>query len=344
MKPTNSRNTTSDSPWLADFSDPMRIFTVIVVTEMMVLVYSLSFLTFEFEYFNQLALLSLMAQLIAISVVLLLTAFRDLFNRFRVLNGLSLVLLLTLVLAAAYTAVLAWIDQALMFDLIDNNSLTVLKISLATGMTLLALMRYFYVQDQWANQVEALAKAQMNALQARIKPHFLYNSLNSIATLISIDQAAAEKAVLNLSGLFRKAFSNHKQSITTLSHELEWVEEYLAIEKLRLMDRLNYQIEVDDDLLSRKIPLLSIQPLIENAVVHGISHLAEGGLISLTVKKNNDGFCVKVVNPYVADQVKPGNQTGLDNIERRLVLAFGDRATMQVAAQDQFIASWEVKE
>ncbi len=330
-------------PWLADFSDPMRIFIVIVVAEMMVLVYSLSFLSFDYEYLNQLAVLSLMAQLIAISVVLLLTAMRNFFNRFQVLLGLSLLMILTLVLASAFTWLLAWMDQALMFNLIDNNRLTVLKISFATGMTLLALIRYFYVQDQWSHQIEAHAKAQMNALQARIKPHFLYNSLNSIASLIAVDQAAAEKAVLNLSGLFRKAFSNHKQSMTSLAKELEWINEYLAIEKLRLMDRLKYKIVVDDDLMAQRVPLLSIQPLIENAVVHGIAHLTDGGQITLTVAKIQDGFRVQVVNPYRADRVKSGDQTGLDNIKQRLALTYGDKVQMTIEAGEQFIATWEVK-
>jgi two-component system sensor histidine kinase AlgZ len=332
-----------ERPWLADFSDPMRIFTVIVVAEMMVLVYSLSFLSFDFEYLNQLAVLSLLAQLIAVSVVILLSALHHFFNRFQVAPGLSLLLLLTLVLAAAYTWMLAWIDQALMFDLISNNRLTVLKISLATGMTLLALMRYFYVQDQWTHQIEAHAKAQMNALQARIKPHFLYNSLNSIASLIPLDQVAAEKAVLNLSGLFRKAFSNHQQSMTPLSQELEWIYEYLAIEKLRLMDRLSYVIDVDDDLLTQSVPLLSIQPMIENAVIHGISHITDGGQITLSVQKTKQGFYVKVVNPYRAERVKSGDQTGLDNIRQRLALTYGDKALMTIEAGDNFVAVWEVK-
>lgn len=328
--------------WLADFSDPMRIFIVIVVAEMMVLVYSLSFLSFDYDYLNQLAVLSLLAQLIAISVVLLLSALRGFFNRLQVLPGLLLLLLLTLALSSAYTWLLAWIDQALMFELIDNNRLTVLKISAATAMTLLALLRYFYVQNQWTDQIEALAKAKMNALQARIKPHFLYNSLNSIACLIPIDQVAAEKAVLNLSGLFRKAFSNHNRSMTSLGQELEWITEYLAIEQLRLMDRLNYEIDVDESLLEQQVPLLSIQPLIENAVVHGIAHLAEGGTIRLTVHNTQSGFCVRVVNPYDANKVKPGNQTAIDNIQQRLALAFGDKAQMDIEAGDEFIATWEV--
>ncbi len=329
-------------PWLADFSDPMRIFTVIVVTEMMVLVYSLSFLSFEYVYLNRLAVLSLMAQLIAISVVLLLTALRDVFNQFHVSWGLGLVLLLTLILAAAYTWLLAWIDQALMFDLIDNNSLTALKISMATAMTVLALMRYFYVQEQWGHQIEALAKAQMNALQARIKPHFLYNSLNSIASLIPYDQVAAEKAVLNLSGLFRKAFSNHKKNMTTLANELEWINEYLAIEKLRLMDRLSYELDVDQELLNHQVPLLSIQPLVENAVIHGISHLSEGGQIDIKVKKVDQGFWIQVSNPYCADAVKAGSQTGLDNIRQRLKLVYGEKVNMYVKAEKDFVAVWEV--
>ncbi len=338
----NKANNTIQLPWLADFSDPMRIFTVIVVTEMMVLVYSLSFLVFDYGYLNQLAVLSLMAQLIAITVVLLLTALRNFFNSFQVPLGVSLVLLLTVVLALAYTWLLAWIDQVLMFNLINNNRLTGLKISLATGMTLLALIRYFYVQDQWSNQIEALAKAQMNALQARIKPHFLYNSLNSIASLIPYNQEAAEKAVLNLSGLFRKAFSNHKKSMTSLAQELEWINEYLAIEKLRLMDRLNYEIEVDDELLTQQVPLLSIQPLIENAVVHGISHITDGGKITLTVRKTQQGFCVQVINPYRAEKVKSGDQTGLDNIRQRLALTYGDKVHMKIDADQVFIATWKV--
>ncbi len=334
-------NTTQ--PWLADFSDPIRIFTVIVVAEMMVVIYSLSFLSFEFAYFNQLAVLSLLTQLIAVSVVVLLSVLGQFFNQFKVVFGLGMVLLLTLVLAATYTLLLSWIDQALMFDLIDNSLLTTLKISLATGMTLLALMRYFYVQEQWTAQVEALAKAQMNALQARIKPHFLYNSLNSIATLIVIDPPAAEKAVLNLSSLFRKAFSSPGQSMTTLAKELEWVNEYLAIEKLRLMERLDYQQDVDEDLLVQKVPLLSIQPLIENAVIHGIQHLTDGGVINLSIKAIHAGFRVQVTNPFKADQIKSGSKTGLDNIRQRLVLVYGDKVTMQIDRNDLFVATWEVK-
>ncbi len=339
----NAKELKIKTSWLADLSAPVRIFTIIVVAEMMVVIYSLSFFEFNFTYLNQLAVLSLLAQLIAISLVVLLTALHGFFNRFPVLLGLSLVLLLTLILSATYTLLMGWLDQALMFNLIENNLLTTFKISIATIITLLALMRYFYVQDQWSDQIEAVAKAQMNALQARIKPHFLYNSLNSIATLITVDPVSAEKAVLNLSGLFRKAFSKQDKNMTSLAKELEWINEYLAIEQLRLMDRLSYDIDVDDQLLSKKIPLLSIQPLVENAVIHGIQHLSEGGEIKVSVKQNITGFTVLVSNPYKAEKIQPGTHTGIENIRQRLVLAYGDKAEMTVDAGEQFVAIWQVK-
>jgi len=331
-------------PWLADFSSTMRIFTVIVVAEMMVVVYSLSFMSFEYSYWNQLAMLSMLAQLIAISVIVLLTWLRTFFNRFNVFIGVGLVLLTTWVLATAYTQLMGWMDQVLMFDLIDNSRLTALKISVATAMTVLALMRYFYVQDQWAGQVAALSKAQLHALQARIKPHFLYNSLNSIATLISVDPPAAEKAVINLSSLFRRAFSNQDKNMTTLDEELAWAKEYLAIEKLRLMDRLTVEWDIDAALMDTQVPLLSIQPLIENAVIHGIQHLTDGGTIHISVQATTTGFRVSVSNPYRPEKIKSGANTGLANIRQRLNLVYGNRVTMQVAAGDQFEASWEVSE
>ncbi len=332
----------SNLPWMPDFSNPVRIFTVIVLAEIMVVVFSLSFLSFDFDYLNRLAVLSLLAQLIAINIIVLLSVLKRFFNQFRVFFGLFLVVLMTLALSVVYTQLMAWMDQALDFGLIANPTLTTVKISLATSLTLLTLLRYFYVQSQWENQVEALAKAQMNALQARIKPHFLYNSLNSIASLIAFDPVAAERAVINLSGLFRKAFTDHKKSMTTIAKELEWIEEYLAIEKLRLMDRLQFSSNIDNALLSQKIPLLSIQPLIENAVIHGVQNLSDGGLIDLSIQSMGDGFCVEVKNPFNPNKKQQGTGTGLANIKERLSLTYGDDVRLIINEGEAFHVRWEV--
>lgn len=347
MKESSSDNSIKPQktvPWLADFSDPVRIFTVIVVAEIVVIIYSLSFLSFDYIYLNQLAILSLLAQIIAIHMIVLLYSLRPFFNRFSVSAGVLLVLLITFVIASIYTEILSWLDENLGFDMIQHSALTTVKISLATSFTMLTLLRYFYVQSQWEHQIEALAKAQMNALQARIKPHFLYNSLNSIASLISFDPAAAERAVLNLSGLFRKAFADNRQSMTTVAKELEWIEQYLAIEKLRLMDRLQYEADISDDLSDKKIPLLSIQPLVENAVIHGIQHLSKGGLITLQIRKTSKGFFVEVSNPYNENKQQSGTQTGLANIRERLELTYGEGVSLEISKGEYFVVKWEVKQ
>ncbi|MEZ5471078.1 MAG: histidine kinase [Marinicella sp.] len=346
MSKTNLNIETKQSqqiPWLADFSNPVRIFTVIVVAEIMVIVYSLSFLSFDYAYLNQLAVLSLLAQLIAIHIIVMLYLLRPFLNRYHVTAGALFVLLLTFILASIYTQLMVWLDQNLKFGLITHSTLTTVKISLATGFTLLTLLRYFYVQNQWEHQVEALANAHMNALQARIKPHFLYNSLNSIASLIAFDQTAAERAVINLSSLFRKAFADNKQSMTTIAKELEWIEEYVAIEKLRLMARLKFRKVIDNELLKQTIPLLSIQPLIENAVIHGIQHLSKGGLIELYIQTSDQGFYVEVRNPVNVKKQQSGTQTGLANIKERLFLTFGKDVEFKVTSGDNFVVRWEVK-
>lgn len=320
-QPTNHR-------WLMDLSQPLAVFTVIVITQMVVVVYSLSFFSLSLGYLNQLAVLSFVAQILAISLVLLLVLFRQQLNRMSAMTGVGLVLLFTCVVTTVFTGFIVWVDRVLMFHYVQDGGLTIVKVVVATVLTMLLLLRYFYVQNQWQQQIKALAEAQMNALQARIKPHFLYNSLNSIASLIAIDPQAAEQAVMDLSGLFRKAFTQRHENMTSLAKELAWVNQYLAIEKLRLADRLQTDIQVEPVLLAHRIPMLSIQPLIENAVIHGIAHLADGGCIELVVKRDQQKIRITVSNPFNADRVTSGSGTALGNIRSRLALHYGDEASL----------------
>jgi two-component system sensor histidine kinase AlgZ len=221
-----------------------------------------------------------------------------------------------------------------MFHYIQDGLLTIVKVVVATVLTMLLLLRYFYVQNQWQQQIKALAEAQMNAFQARIKPHFLYNSLNSIASLIAIDPPAAEQAVMDLSGLFRRAFTQRQQNMTSLEKELAWVNQYLAIEQLRLAERLQYQQQVDDSLLTQRIPMLTIQPLIENAVIHGIAHLAEGGCIKLNIERSHQQIRISVRNPFAAERVESGSGTALDNIRTRLALQYGEKGVLSTDQSD----------
>lgn len=314
--------------WLADFSPTMRIFTVVVVTEMMVLVYSLSFLKLDMEYLNRLAVLSLLALLIAISLIILLAKTASFFNRFSVYYGLPLLLCLSLSLTTFYIIAWSWFDAKLGFEMVQNAHLLILKLNLATLVTLLALLRYFYIQEQWEWQVKAYANTQLDALQARIKPHFLYNSLNSIASLIRIDAQQAEQAVLNLSGLFRKAFAKN-QNATTLRQELEWIEQYLAIEKLRLAERLQFRQSVDEQLLEQQVPVLSIQPLIENAVLHGVEPSSQKSLIELDIFKREHQLVIIVKNPFHPKHQSQGRGLAIKNITQRLQLSYGSKAQIK---------------
>lgn len=329
--------------WLIDLAQPMAIFTIIVITQMVVLVYSLSFFKPTWDYLNTLVVISFVAQMMAISLLVMLVKCRRWLNQLTAGIGTVLILIMTALLTGVLVSFLVWVDDTLMFHYVEDGLLTVLKVQLATLLTMLLLLRYFYVQNQWQQQIKALAEAQMSAFQARIKPHFLYNSLNSIASLVSIDPVAAEQAVMDLSGLFRKAFTRRHENMTTLAKELDWVNQYLAIEKLRMVDRLQTDIQVDETLLEHKILMLTIQPLIENAVIHGISHLPKGGCISVKIERRKSILWVQVANPFLADKVVAGNGTAQTNIRARLALHYGDRAQLTVNQQDlQFRVTMEL--
>lgn len=137
------------------------------------------------------------------------------------------------------------------------------------------LLRYFYLQSQWRRQEQAELRARIESLQARIRPHFLFNSLNSIAALVASDPVKAEQAVLDLSDLFRASLAR-PGTLVAWRDELELSRRYLSIEQYRLGDRLQMDWQVDgvpDDL---PIPQLTLQPLLENALVYGIQPRIEG--------------------------------------------------------------------
>ncbi|CAH0991809.1 hypothetical protein SIN8267_01924 [Sinobacterium norvegicum] len=190
--------------------------------------------------------------------------------------------------------------------------------------------RYFYIQFLLRRQQQARLMAKIDALQARIQPHFLFNSMNSIASLISIDPVAAEQAVEDLCDLFRASL-NHSSVLVALEDELALCRGYLRIEGLRMGDRLSVdwqlqQLPID----GLRIPALCLQPLIENAVYHGISPLAEGGCITVRGEQQGDVCCFTITNP-IASSSEPwqeGHQMAVENIRSRLRAIYGDRGRL----------------
>lgn len=234
--------------------------------------------------------------------------------------------------SATGAAVAAWLHATLALDALPAAASASAFVGSSAAMAILvaaAALRYAYVAAQWRRGVSANARAQFDALQARIRPHFLFNSMNTIAALIRARPADAETAVEDLSDLFRAALRDDRRP-STLAEDLELAQRYLAIEKLRLGPRLEIAVEVGV-LPDLETPPLLLQPLVENAIVHGIECLPRGGTLRLRVTPDAGGVTVEVNNPRPTER-RPSRGTGtaLDNIRRRLAFHFGDRARMEV--------------
>ena len=191
-------------------------------------------------------------------------------------------------------------------------------------------LRYIYLQQQLQNQQRAQLNAQIQALQARIRPHFLFNSMNIIASLIHVDPDLAEQVVEELADLFRASLA--EASMTTVERELSLCRHYMHIEQLRMGDRLQvqWQIELEDS--SLQIPSLILQPLLENAVYHGVQPDPDGGQVVLTVKQTQHALLLDVFNTLPAGYAlgqqrhKAGNHMAQNNILQRLRAHYGGSA------------------
>ena len=247
--------------------------------------------------------------------------------------GATLALLGAGVIAAVGASMVHVIDSSLGYALVPP-AVSLLRFAWgAAAITMLiaaVVLRYLYINDGWQAQVRASARAEVEALQARIKPLFLFNSMNTIAGLVRSDPAVAERAVLDLSDLFRAALGANKGD-STLAEEVELAERYLAIEQLRLGDRLHVNWYRDEPLpWDFAMPRLVLQPLLENAVLHGISRLPEGGTVEIALSVEGHELLLRVRNPAPPPRERDGRgaQHAQANIGQRLRYHYGPRARM----------------
>lgn len=172
-------------------------------------------------------------------------------------------------------------------------------------------------------QDSLLRDSEIAALRAQINPHFLFNALNALNAIIPAGATAARKTLLNLADIFRYSLSS-KQQLVSLADEIDIVEAYLQIERLRLADRLTTRIEIDEGVRFNRVPALSIQPLVENAVKHGVSRKADGGEVRVSACEDSGGLRVEVADngPGFDTHAQPGGGHGLRSVERRLQLCY----------------------
>ena len=251
--------------------------------------------------------------------------------------GSSLVLLVT----AAVSEMAFWLmvsSQA--FTAINSGQhLQFLLRSLSISAVIAAVvLRYLFVQHQWRVQLQAETRSRIQALQARIRPHFLFNSMNTIAALTRSRPETAEEAIQDLADLFRASLNN-TQERTTLAEELTLARRYLNIEGLRLGDRLQVEWDMDSVPPDTRVPPLILQPLLENAIYHGIEPLPGGGLIRVAGAVDRGKVAITITNPVSGQGVgsHEGNRIALDNIRQRLGLAFGPGAGLEaVSTGDEY--------
>jgi two-component system sensor histidine kinase AlgZ len=182
-------------------------------------------------------------------------------------------------------------------------------------------------------QLPAETVARLAELQARIRPHFLFNSLNSAIALVREDPRRAEALLEDLSELFRHALVAKADS-TTLAEEVQVARHYLAIEEVRFGERLRVEWSVDPRAGSARVPALFLQPLVENAVKHGVEPSPTGADVKVTTQKRGSVVVIKVTNTVPAGQGKPGHGVAQDNVRDRLRLLHDVQAQFQTALID----------
>ena len=199
---------------------------------------------------------------------------------------------------------------------------------LATGL----LLVYFELRGRALSP--AIAEARLQALQARIRPHFLYNSINAVLSLIRQDPRRAETALEDLADLFRVVMGDTKE-LSPISREVELCRQYLELEQLRLGDRLKVEWRIDKMPPDALVPPLLLQPLLENAVYHGIEPRVEPGEISIDIYSSRSQVHAVLRNPYTPDgALRAGNKMALANIRERLQLHFDAEATLDTRVRE----------
>ncbi len=210
------------------------------------------------------------------------------------------------------------------YTLTRNLAIAVILVGLA--------LRYFYLHYESDMRLQVQAQARLQALQARIRPHFLFNSMNTIASLTHDQPNLAEQAIENLSDLFRASLA--AESSISLQQELELTRSYIDLEALRLGERLEVKWQLPAREPTLYLPALTLQPLVENAIYHGIEPLPGGGVIEVAIDDVDSAIIITISNPLVNQQLshgRKGNQMAVDNIRERLALAFDGAASMDLS-------------
>jgi two-component system sensor histidine kinase AlgZ len=324
---------------LPDFCAARSVLAIVLIAELAAVLVTLTRYGVAANFWADLARTSLLLLWIGLGSAALLCWTRPWLQRLDAPRGSAIALALLLAVTLAVSEI-AW--RLLSFGVIDidpdarprDHAGFLLRNLLAGAIIGGLTLRYFYVQQQWKRNVEAEALSRVRALQSRIRPHFLFNSMNTIAALTRSNPAMAEAAVTDLADLFRASLRESRQSIT-LGEELEVARTYERIERLRLGRRLQVEWRMEQLPLQAAVPALVLQPLLENAVYHGIEPLPAGGSIVVSGRIVGRHVEITVENPVGGASTRgSGDRVGLDSVRQRLELMYPGEGGLAIAESD----------
>ena len=291
---------------------------IIANTALALIAYTLS--TDLADFFQRIATISALAQPMLLSSLLLLYGCYPLISRLNYKQAIITVLVLVIICTSV---IYSFFAQLWVFEDLPQLSRVLFSALSISAFTL------YYFNLRYRAHSPAVTEARLQALQARIRPHFLFNSINAVLSLIRNQPKQAETALEDMADLFRVLMADNRE-LVPLAQEIALCRQYLALEKLRLNERLNIQWQIDNMPPDALIPPLVLQPLIENAVYHGIEPLANGGTITIQIYTKLNEIHLVLKNPYSPqNNHQHGNKMALNNIKERLTLHFDLEARLE---------------
>jgi len=334
-----NRETTKDDSFLPDFCNVRMVFAVVIIGELLAIVLSLAPFDRDRNRWEDLSVISLFIQWVALVSTGVLCLARGWLSRLNDRQAATLSYVLLLITTTTISEITYWTTKWMTVD--SQHSVVWHADFLLSNLVISAIvsaivLRYFYLQHEWGRHLQANAEARIQALHSRIRPHFLFNSLNTIASLTRSQPNQAEEATLDLADLFRDTLADSSYE-AKLSEEITITKRYLRIEKLRLGKRLQVDWALHTVPMNALIPHLTIQPMIENAIYHGVEHIQGGGTILIKGDYENDMITIKVSNPIPLTkhkQLRESNQMAQENIKMRLAVLYGDKGGLNVQQND----------
>ena len=335
--------------FLPTLCTPHIVLRAMVVAEVLAVVFSLTSASPTYlASFIKLGLTSLFMQWVVLSSILAICLLSNRLNKLSVTHLTIAVtaLAVTFTIGASVFTIMADSHQKVGIIHFWDTPFIFRNSFIATVLSLMAL-HYFYIQNERSEHVKADSGAKYDALQSRMRPHFLFNSLNTIAQLIQVDQDKAEDALLDLADIFRTTLDTRNR--ISLGEELDVTLRYLRMEGLRLgKRRLNIVWDMDRNTLpfNMEIPPLLLQPLVENAIYHGIQPSKDGGTLGISLYDAGSRLDVVVTNPVPPEGTtghSKGNHIAQENLKNRLKLAYGDRANLKITkSEHQYRVSFSI--